>query len=270
MEPSESPRPAVEWRRNHLLGLEDLTSEEILFILDTAEGFREVSTRSVKKVPALRGKVIVNLFFEASTRTRISFELAGARLSADVVNFSGSSSSTVKGESLIDTARNIEAMSPDCVVIRHAASGAAHLLARALRCSVVNAGDGMHEHPTQALLDLLTIREKRGEAVPAALEAVIAQAMAKHPADRYRDATALIKALDDLPEVPVWAPSDATAWWAAARLMPITVRRAATSSKVATVTARTPDPREVERTVRSPSAQVVAPDVSSIEEREEG
>jgi aspartate carbamoyltransferase catalytic subunit len=123
---------------------------------------KEIASREIKKVPALRGKTVINLFLEPSTRTRTSFEIAGKWLSADVVNVSGSSSSVAKGETLIDTARNLEAMSPDCVVIRHAASGAAHMLARALRCPVVNAGDGMHEHPTQALLDLLTIREKRG------------------------------------------------------------------------------------------------------------
>jgi aspartate carbamoyltransferase catalytic subunit len=152
----------LEWGRKDLLGLEELSRQEILTILDVAEGFREVSTRSVKKVPALRGKVIVNLFFEASTRTRISFELAGTRLSADVINFTGSSSSTVKGETLNDTARNVEAMGVDIVVLRHPCSGAAYQLSRVLNASIVNAGDGSHEHPTQALLDIFTIRERRG------------------------------------------------------------------------------------------------------------
>lgn len=152
----------MEWKRRHLLGLEDLSLEELLYILDTAEGFKEVSTRSVKKVPALRGRVIVNLFFEPSTRTRISFELAGTRLSADVVNFTGSSSSALKGETLNDTARNIEAMGVDIVVVRHPCAGAAFQLSRVLRCSVVNAGDGTHEHPTQGLLDIFTIRQVRG------------------------------------------------------------------------------------------------------------
>ena len=146
------------WTRKHLLGLEDLRAEEILFLLDTAEGFKEVSTRSVKKVPALRGKVIVNLFFEASTRTRISFELAGTRLSADVINFTGGTSSATKGETLVDTARNIEAMGVDILVLRHSCAGAAAQLARMVHASVVNAGDGAHEHPTQALLDIFTIR----------------------------------------------------------------------------------------------------------------
>lgn len=149
------------WNRKHLLGLEDLSREEIIELLDTAEGFREVSTRSVKKVPALRGRVVVNLFFEPSTRTRTSFELAGTRLSADVLNFSGSSSSTSKGETLNDTARNIEAMGVDIVVVRHSCAGAAYQLAQVLECSVINAGDGAHEHPTQALLDIFTIRQRK-------------------------------------------------------------------------------------------------------------
>jgi aspartate carbamoyltransferase catalytic subunit len=148
--------------RKDLLDIRSLEPGEIRTILDTAVSMKEIASREIKKVPALRGKTVVNMFMEPSTRTRTSFEIAGKWLSADVINVSGSSSSVVKGETLVDTARNIEAMSPNCVVIRHAASGAAHLLARALRCSVVNAGDGMHEHPTQALLDLLTIREKRG------------------------------------------------------------------------------------------------------------
>lgn len=152
----------MEWKRKHLLGLEDLSAEEIHFILETAEGFREVSTRSVKKVPALRGKVIVNLFYEASTRTRISFELAGTRLSADVINFTASLSSAKKGETLNDTARNIESMGVDILVVRHPCSGAPWQLARAVEASVVNAGDGTHEHPTQALLDIFTILRARG------------------------------------------------------------------------------------------------------------
>jgi aspartate carbamoyltransferase catalytic subunit len=148
--------------RKDLLDIRSLESTEIQTILDTAESMREIASREIKKVPALRGKTVVNLFLEPSTRTRTSFEIAGKWLSADVINVSGSSSSVAKGETLMDTAKNIEAMSPDCVVVRHAASGAPHMLARALRCSVINAGDGMHEHPTQALLDLLTIRQKRG------------------------------------------------------------------------------------------------------------
>jgi aspartate carbamoyltransferase catalytic subunit len=146
----------------HLLGIESLEPSEITAILDTAESLREILDRPIKKVPALRGKTVVNLFYEASTRTRTSFEIAGKWLSADVINFSAAGSSAEKGESLLDTAKNIEAMSPDVVVVRHRASGAPALLARHLGCSVVNAGDGAHEHPTQALLDLLTIREKKG------------------------------------------------------------------------------------------------------------
>ena len=150
------------WTRRHLLGLDDLTSQEIVHILDTAESFREVSTRSIKKVPALRGKVVANLFFEESTRTRMSFTLAASRLSADVLEFAAKGSSVAKGETLRDTARNIEAMGVDTVVIRHSHSGAPHMLARCLQASVVNAGDGQHEHPTQGLLDIFTIRQRLG------------------------------------------------------------------------------------------------------------
>ena len=147
----------------HLLGIRGLSKEQIEFLLDSAEQFIEVSERKVKKVPALRGKTIVNLFFEPSTRTRMSFELAAKRLSADAVNFSASSSSSKKGESLIDTALTIQAMNPDVVVVRHSSSGAPHLIAKRLKkCAIVNAGDGLHEHPSQALLDALTIRRKLG------------------------------------------------------------------------------------------------------------
>jgi len=145
-----------------LVGLAPLSPEQIRLILDTAEPFKEVSERPIKKVPALRGKTIVNLFFEASTRTRISFEFAEKRLSADTVNVAASGSSVQKGETLVDTARNLEAMRIDMVVIRHPSSGAAEFLARRIRSNVVNAGDGKHEHPTQALLDLLTLRDKCG------------------------------------------------------------------------------------------------------------
>jgi len=150
------------WTRRHLLGLEDLSAEEITAILDTADSFKEVSTRNIKKVPALRGKVVVLLFFEPSTRTRISFELAAKRLSADTLTFTKATSSTVKGETLVDTARNVEAMGIDIVVMRHEAPGAPHMLARILDASVINAGDGCHEHPTQGLLDIFTIRERKG------------------------------------------------------------------------------------------------------------
>ncbi len=145
-----------------LLGIEPLSREDILSILDSAESFKEISTRTIKKVPTLRGRTIINLFFEASTRTRTSFEIAGKRLSADVINISGATSSMVKGESLVDTARNLEAMNPDLLVIRHAASGVPHMIAPLIRCPVINAGDGAHEHPTQALLDMMTIREHAG------------------------------------------------------------------------------------------------------------
>ena len=145
------------------MGLQDLSVEEILHVMSTADSFKEVSTRSVKKVPALRGRVLVNTFFEDSTRTRTSFSLAASRLSADVIDFSEKTSSTSKGETLIDTARNIEAMGIDIIVLRHPAAGAAETLSRHVKCSVVNAGDGAHEHPTQGLLDLYTIRERFGK-----------------------------------------------------------------------------------------------------------
>jgi aspartate carbamoyltransferase catalytic subunit len=152
----------MKLQSRHLLGLEGMSKEDITLILDTAVSFKEVLDRPIKKVPPLQGKTIVNLFFENSTRTRISFELAERRLSADVVNFAASGSSVSKGETLKDTARNIEAMKIDMVVIRHAASGAPHFLTHVVRSNVINAGDGAHEHPTQALLDMMTLREKYG------------------------------------------------------------------------------------------------------------
>ncbi|MFA5092397.1 MAG: aspartate carbamoyltransferase catalytic subunit [Candidatus Omnitrophota bacterium] len=151
------------WTKKDLLGLEYLTSEEIELILDTAESFKEVSTREIKKVPALRGKTAVNLFYEPSTRTRVSFEVAAKRLSADVINISTETSSVRKGETLIDTGKNIQALKADIIIMRHNYSGAANMLARALDISVVNAGDGWHEHPTQALLDMFTLKEKLGK-----------------------------------------------------------------------------------------------------------
>jgi aspartate carbamoyltransferase catalytic subunit len=146
----------------HLLGIEPLTKGEIELVLDLGERFLEISERPIKKVPTLRGKTVINLFLEPSTRTRTSFEIAAKRLSADAINISGSASSTVKGETLLDTARNLDAMSPDVVVVRHAQAGAAHMLAGRLKAAVVNAGDGAHEHPTQALLDCSTIRAHKG------------------------------------------------------------------------------------------------------------
>ncbi|MBE0574626.1 MAG: aspartate carbamoyltransferase catalytic subunit [Desulfuromonadales bacterium] len=153
----------MSFTHKHILGIEQLAKEDIQLILDTADSFKEINSRDIKKVPTLRGKTIINAFFEASTRTRLSFEIAGKRLSADTVNISGSTSSVVKGETLEDTAKNIEAMAPDIIVIRHAHSGAPHYLAERVGCSVVNAGDGAHEHPSQALLDLLTMREHKGD-----------------------------------------------------------------------------------------------------------
>ena len=150
------------WTRKDLLTMRELDAAEIVLLVDTAASLQEIATREIKKVPALRGKTVINLFYEPSTRTRTSFEIAGKWLSADVVNFSASGSSASKVESFVDTAKNIAAMSPDVVVVRHSSAGAAQLLARELSCSIVNAGDGAHEHPTQALLDLLTIREHKG------------------------------------------------------------------------------------------------------------
>lgn len=150
------------FRRRDLLGIRELSSAEIIGILDTAENFSEISNREVKKVPALRGKTVINLFFENSTRTRTSFELAAKRLSADAVNISVASSSVTKGETLLDTALNLDAMSPDCIVVRHGSAGVPHQLAKVSRAAIVNAGDGANEHPTQALLDAMTIREQKG------------------------------------------------------------------------------------------------------------
>ena len=156
-----SETTAPTWTRKDLLGIADLSKEEIQLILETAEGFREVARRPIKKVPALRGRTVMNLFFEPSTRTRSSFELAEKRLTADSLNFSGSGSALSKGETLIDTAQNLEAMSPDLVVIRHQHPGVPHLLAERLEAGIINAGDGAHEHPTQALLDAFTIRQHK-------------------------------------------------------------------------------------------------------------
>src|SRR5688572_2798929 len=159
---AETPSAAIALRSRHLLGIAGLEADEITLILDTAEAMKEIGTRPIKKVPALRGRTVVNLFFEPSTRTRTSFEIAEKRLSADTLSIATATSSVTKGESLIDTVRNLEAMSPDMIVMRHASSGAPHLLSRIGRAAVINAGDGMHEHPTQALLDAFTMREHKG------------------------------------------------------------------------------------------------------------
>jgi len=152
----------MTFQKKDILDMESLSAEEIRLILDTADSLKEISTRPIKKVPTLRGKTVVHFFHEPSTRTRTSFEIAAKRLSADTVSISASTSSIVKGETLTDTARNLEAMNPDVIVLRHAAAGAPHMLARVVRSSVVNAGDGRHAHPTQALLDMMTVREKKG------------------------------------------------------------------------------------------------------------
>src|SRR3989454_5386755 len=153
---------SAEFKLKHLLGIRELDLDQITHLLDTAESFLDISKREIKKVPALRGRTVINLFFEPSTRTRTSFEIAAKRLSADAVNISVSTSSVSKGETLLDTARNLESMAPDIIVIRHSSAGAPHLLSKECRSSIVNAGDGMHEHPTQALVDALTVREVKG------------------------------------------------------------------------------------------------------------
>lgn len=152
----------MTFNRKDLLGIRELNAEEILTILDTAETFKEVSARTIKKVPSLRGRTVINLFFESSTRTRTSFEIAAKRLSADAINISASTSSISKGESLVDTARNLEAMAPDAIVIRHPSAGVPHQLAKMVSASIINGGDGAHEHPTQAILDAFTIRQHKG------------------------------------------------------------------------------------------------------------
>src|SRR5579885_631753 len=172
---AETPMTA-RWTRKDLLGLRELSADEINFILETSDAFKQVGTREIKKVPALRGKTLVNFFVEPSTRTRTSFELAAFRLSADVINISATTSSLKKGETLKDTARNLEALHADILVLRHSSAGAPQFLARRLKASVINAGDGAHEHPTQALLDLYTIREKRGIVISHKIEDVLPRA----------------------------------------------------------------------------------------------
>ena len=152
----------MKFEKKDILEMESLSVEEIQYILDTVETLKEISTRPIKKVPTLRGKTVIHFFHEPSTRTRTSFEIAAKRLSADTVSISASTSSIVKGETLVDTAKNLEAMNPDAIVVRHRAAGAPHMLARLVQASVINAGDGMHAHPTQALLDMMTVREKKG------------------------------------------------------------------------------------------------------------
>lgn len=159
---TESKQNDYRFRHKHIFGIEQLSSEDIDHILSTARSFREISDRPIKKVPTLRGKTVVNLFFEPSTRTRLSFEVAAKRMSADTFNVSASTSSTTKGETLVDTARNIQAMHPDAIVIRHSSSGAPQLIAQHIEASVINAGDGAHEHPSQGLLDMLTVLEHKG------------------------------------------------------------------------------------------------------------
>jgi aspartate carbamoyltransferase catalytic subunit len=198
----------------HLLSVNQLSRDDVTRILDTAESFREVGTRVIKKVPALRGRTVVNLFYENSTRTRISFELAAKRLSADVINFSSSGSSVSKGESLKDTALTLEAMGADAIVIRHSSSGAAHTLARFISGSVLNAGDGTHEHPTQALLDLCTIREKFGR-IEGLRTVIVGDVLHSRVARSLTFSLARMGAEVTLVGPPTLIPPDAPSWGAA-------------------------------------------------------
>ena len=195
----------------HLLSIDDVTAEDIVRILDTAESFREVGTRVIKKVPALRGRTVVNLFYEDSTRTRISFELAAKRLSADVINFSTGGSSVAKGESLKDTALTLQAMGADAVVIRHSSSGSPHQLTKWIKGSVLNAGDGTHEHPTQALLDLYTIRERLGR-LEGLRVAIIGDVMHSRVARSLTHGLVKMGSEVTLIGPPTLIPPDAPAW----------------------------------------------------------
>ncbi|MEX0833217.1 MAG: aspartate carbamoyltransferase catalytic subunit [Actinomycetota bacterium] len=197
----------------HLLSMTQLSREDVVRVLDTADSFREIGTRIVKKVPALRGRTVVNLFFENSTRTRISFELAAKRLSADVINFSSSGSSTAKGESLKDTALTLEAMGADAIVVRHSASGSPQALTKWVSASIVNAGDGMHEHPTQALLDLYTIRE-RFERIEGLRVAIVGDVMHSRVARSLTLGLSLMDAQVTLVGPPTLIPPTAPAWGA--------------------------------------------------------
>jgi aspartate carbamoyltransferase catalytic subunit len=195
----------------HLLGLEGISSDDLLYIIDSAASFKEISERDIKKVPTLRGKTVVSLFYEASTRTRMSFEIAAKRMSADFVALSASVSSTSKGETLLDTARNIAAMRPDCLIIRHHASGAAQFLADRIDCPIINAGDGAHEHPTQALLDLLTIRERLGRLTNLKV-AIIGDVLHSRVARSNLHALGALGAEVRLVGPPTFLPSEAKAW----------------------------------------------------------
>src|SRR5580765_1722536 len=201
----------MAFTQRHLLGLEGVAADEILTMLDTAESFKEISERDIKKVPTLRGKTVVGLFYEASTRTRTSFEIAAKRLSADYVSIAASTSSATKGETLLDTARNLAAMRPDCLVMRHNASGAAHFLANRIECPVVNAGDGAHEHPTQALLDLLTIRGKLGRLEDLTV-AIVGDIMHSRVARSNVHALRALGAQIRLVGPPTLLPAEAAAW----------------------------------------------------------
>jgi aspartate carbamoyltransferase catalytic subunit len=195
----------------HLLGLEGISRDELFYIIDSATSFKEISERDIKKVPTLRGKTVVSLFYEASTRTRMSFEIAAKRMSADFVSLSASVSSTSKGETLLDTARNIAAMRPDCLIVRHHASGAARFLADRIDCPIINAGDGAHEHPTQALLDLLTIRERLGRLTDLKV-AIIGDVLHSRVARSNIHALRTLGTEVRLVGPPTFLPAEAKAW----------------------------------------------------------
>src|SRR5512145_2469716 len=201
----------MKWSKKDLLGIRDLSRDEILSILDASDSFKDISKRDIKKVPTLRGKTVVSLFYEASTRTRTSFEIAAKRLSADYVSIASATSSSTKGETLLDTARNIAAMRPDCLVIRHHAAGAAHFLAKRIACPVVNAGDGAHEHPTQALLDLLTIRDHVGRLDDLSVS-IVGDIMHSRVTRSNVHALRALGARVRLVGPPTLVPSEAAAW----------------------------------------------------------
>jgi aspartate carbamoyltransferase catalytic subunit len=201
----------MPFAQRHLLGLEGMSREDLTFLLDRATSFKEISERDIKKVPTLRGKTVVSFFYEASTRTRASFEIAAKRMSADFVSLSGSASSVTKGETLLDTARNLAAMRPDAIILRHAASGAAQFLADRVNCPIINAGDGAHEHPTQGLLDALTIRERKG-AIEGLTVAIVGDVLHSRVARSNIFALRALGAKIRLVGPPTFLPPEMNAW----------------------------------------------------------
>lgn len=200
----------IRFARRHLLGLGDFSRDELLFVLDTARAFKEISERNIKRVPTLRGKTVVSFFCEESTRTRVSFEIAAKRMSADFVSLTGAASSVKKGESLLDTARNLDAMRPDVIILRHPSSGAAQFLAERVSCAIVNAGDGAHEHPTQALVDLLTISERK--ALDGSTVAIVGDILHSRVARSNLFALRRLGATVRLVGPPTFLPPEAAGW----------------------------------------------------------